>query len=146
MTRRTGQNYRPVSDNAGVCVDATDGEIVDEVAAEVVRLDQHGDSCVADDIDGADVPRVVGPGETWIGLHERREIGDGFVAGHLVADVPEHVGQRMKCLAHLVAVAVRTFHVQLDKRPYVGDVLQVSRSHGVSLGSIVTSEREFLTR
>jgi hypothetical protein len=35
----------------------------------------------------------------------------------------------MECLAHLVAVAVGTFDVQLDQRPDIGNVLQVTHRH-----------------
>ena len=114
-------------------VDACDGEVVDEVAAEVIGLDQHGDTGVAREIDAAYVRAIVRTRESRLRLDERGELGDRLIGVH-GPDVAEHVGIRMERLTHLVAVAVRAFDVQLDQFPDVGKVLQVLCGHvGTSL-------------
>src|SRR5438105_14084176 len=95
-------------------VDASNREIVDEVATEVIRLDEDRYARVADQVDGANVGSIVRPGEARLAFDELGEVGNRLVGVHS-ADVAEHVGVGVKGLAHLVAVAVGPLDVQLDE-------------------------------
>src|SRR5207245_11542832 len=57
-------------------IDASNREIVDEVATEVISLDEDRDARVADQVDRANVGSVIRTSEAWLGFDELGEVGD----------------------------------------------------------------------